>query len=223
MKIIQLNHISHLRSITIILGFALISVNQVQSLDSMIAFSSDRDSPGNQDIFAMMADGSQPRNLTNNPTSWDYIPDWSPDGSKIAFTSERDRNSEIYVIDADGKNPVRLTREPETDAAPRWSPDGRKIAFYSSRDGNSEIYVMDADGNNLVRLTNDPGWDVVPCWSPDGRKIAFCSDRDGNIAIDGNLEIYVMDADGKNTVRLTQSPCRRRCAVLVSGWAENNL
>lgn len=156
----------HPCSFIVMLGFVLMSVSSAQSLDSMIAFSSDRDSPGNQDIFVMMADGSQPRNLTNNPTSWDYIPDWSLDGSKIAFTSEPDGNFEIYVMDADGKNPVRLTRNPASDGTPGWSPDGAKIAFYSGRDGNWEIYVMDADGGNPINLTKNPADDIVAAWSP---------------------------------------------------------
>ena len=69
-------------------------------------------------------------------------------------------------MDADGGNPIRLTREPETDTAPRWSPDGTKIAFYSERDGNFEIYVMDADGGNPTNLTQNPGHDIVAAWSP---------------------------------------------------------
>ena len=69
-------------------------------------------------------------------------------------------------MDADGKNPVRLTRNPASDGAPRWSPDGAKIAFYSGGDGNSEIYVMDADGGNPINLTKNPADDFVVAWSP---------------------------------------------------------
>jgi Tol biopolymer transport system component len=199
MKFPHLNRISHLRSFTLILGFALMSVNQAQSLDSMIAFSSDRDNPrGYNDIFVMKPNGSQVHNLTNNPMSSDIFPAWSPDGTKIAFSSSRDGDSDIYVMDADGKNLIRLTRDPEYDSIPNWSPDGRKIAFTSRRDGNFEVYVMNADGENQIRLTQDPWNDGLPSWSPDGRKIAFMSHR--------NSEIFVMDVDGKNFVRLTRNP-----------------
>jgi WD40 repeat protein len=123
--------------------------------------------------------------------------------SPIAFVSERDRPLEIYLIDADGQNPTRLTNDsdPTFNVHPAWSPDGAKIAFMSSLDGNEEIYVMDPDGQNRARLTNSPGSDDdEPAWSPDGGKIAFVSDRD-----QGNMEIYVMDADGQHPVNLTHS------------------
>ena len=84
----------------------------------MIAFSSSRDShDGNHDIFIMMADGSRLRNLTKNPKSWDYLPAWSGDGRKFAFTSEREGNAEIYVIDADGAiQPI----SPDTRQKMKW-------------------------------------------------------------------------------------------------------
>ena len=86
--------------------------------------------------------------------------------SKIAFVSDRDGNREIYVMDADGPNQVRLTNNARFDSAPSWSPDGSKIAFYQSREeGNFEIYVMDADGSNQVRLTNSRSRDRHPSWS----------------------------------------------------------
>ena len=125
--------------------------------------------------------------------------------SKIAFDSDRDGNREIYVMDADGSNPVRLTSNATSDRRPAWSPDGSKIAFMSDRDGNLEIYVMDADGSNQVRLTNYAMIDSAPSWSPDGSKIAFYQSRE-----EGNFEIYVMDADGSNQVRLTNSRSRDR-------------
>ena len=83
----------------------------------------------------------------------------------VAFVSERDGNDEIYVMDADGSNPVRLTNNAALDLSPVWSPDGSKVAFVSDRNGNPEIYVMDADGSNPVRLTNDAAQDVNPVWS----------------------------------------------------------
>ena len=131
--------------------------------------------------------------------------------ARIAFVSKRDGNFEIYVMDADGVNPRRLTNNPAKDLAPSWSPDGKRIAFISERDGHpdrnpgwftSEIYVMDADGSNQINLTNHPSDDGFLSWSPDGKRIAFESDRDA----EGNphgIDIYVMDADGGNQQRLT--------------------
>ena len=120
-----------------------------------------------------------------------------PDGSKIAFLSERDGNSEIYVMDVDGTDAVRLTTSPAPDVSPAWSPDGNSIAFASQRDGNYEIYVMSADGSDQRRLTRNLDIDLDPAWSPNGRSIAFTSNRDGN------YEIYVMSPDGSNQARLT--------------------
>ncbi|MBI4846911.1 MAG: PD40 domain-containing protein [Candidatus Omnitrophica bacterium] len=117
---------------------------------------------------------------------------------QIVFVSNRDGNSEIYVMNSDGSGVKRLTDDEESDLSPQWSPDGGKIVFVSGRDGNPEIYAMDADGSNVKRLTVYPGEDNTPSWSPDGSKIVFISDRDGN------SEIYVMDADGSNIKRITK-------------------
>ena len=127
--------------------------------------------------------------------------------ARIAFSSDRDRNYEIYLMDDDGKNQQNLTNHPDRDSVPSWSPDGKRIAFTSERDGNDEIYVMDADGGNQQNLTNHPGRDSVPSWSPDGKRIAFVSDRDRFLDIHGfpTSEIYVMDADGENPQNLTNN------------------
>ena len=133
--------------------------------------------------------------------------------AKIAFTSGREGNAEIYVMDADGGNPQNLTNNPHVDVIPAWSPDGKRIAFMSDRDGhvnihdfpNYEIYVMDADGGNQLNLTNDPDDDRHPSWSPDGKRIVFTSDRDAGRDNPHNIEIYVMDADGENLQRLTNN------------------
>ena len=134
--------------------------------------------------------------------------------AQIAFVSQRDRNAEIYVMNADGSNLRNLTKHPDGDWMPSWSPDGKRIAFMSYRDGHvtngrpmSEIYVMDANGDNPRNLTNDPpGRDSHPSWSPDGKRIAFVSDRDRGRDDPHNLEIYVMDADGSNQQNLTNRP-----------------
>ena len=83
----------------------------------------------------MDADGSNQTRLTNNQAS-DFFPSFSPDGSKIAFTSNRDGSYEIYVMNADGSNQTRLTNDPADDDDPSFSGDGSKIAFYSNRDGS---------------------------------------------------------------------------------------
>ena len=133
--------------------------------------------------------------------------------AQIAFSSNRDGNWEIYVMDVDGGNPQNLSNNRSDDRDPSWSPDGKRIVFFSNRDGHaidgrptSEIYVMDADGSNPQNLTNDPHDDRYPSWSPDGKRIAFASSRVAfNGKIPQSLEIYVMDADGGNEHRLTEN------------------
>ena len=115
----------------------------------------------------------------------------------IAFHSSREGNSEIYVMDTDGSNMVRLTTNSTSDSDPNWSQDSNKIAFVAARDGNSEIYVMNVDGSSPINLTNNEAEDISPAWSPDGTKIAFVSTRDSQ------QDIYIMDADGSNQTRLT--------------------
>ena len=152
------------------------------------------------EIYVMDSNGANPTQITFNP-AYDRYPAWSPDGSKIAFVSDRANSDEIYVMQANGSNPVRLTTNLTGDSDPCWSPDGTRIAFVGSRDGNAEIYVMNANGSNQTRLTNNADTDYEPAWSPDGGKIAF--GRRQNSA--GTAEIWVMDANGTNQTNLTNN------------------
>ncbi len=120
---------------------------------------------------------------------------------KIAFTSTRDGNHEIYSMNADGSNQTRLTNNAAADDNPAWSPDGTKIAFTSIRDGNYEIYIMNANGSSQTNLTNNVSRDDYPAWSPDGIKIAFTSHRAGGI----NDEIYVMNTNGSSQINLSNN------------------
>ncbi len=120
---------------------------------------------------------------------------------RIVFTSMRDGNPEIYVMDADGGNQENLTNHPTYDFHPDWSPDGTKIAFVSGRDGGrTQIYVMDADGKNPIRLTDGPGEKWDPDWSPNGQQIAFSF----NVLVNRIRvhHIAVMAADGRNRQKL---------------------
>jgi len=117
-------------------------------------------------------------------------------GGQIAFTSDRDGNDEIYVMNADGSGQANLTNHEANDERPSISPDGKQIAFHSDRDGNWEVYLINADGTGLVRLTDTPGYEGFPRWSPDGRHIVFVRE----------LNVVVMDPDGSNQVNLTSDP-----------------
>ena len=113
--------------------------------------------------------------IVANPGT-DIDPAWSPDGSKLAFASDRGGSGlDVYTRGADA-TVVRLTQN-FGGYRPAWSPDGARIAFVSDRSGNAKIYLMDADGSNQVRITNNASYESDPAWSPDGTKIAFTSDR----------------------------------------------
>lgn len=103
----------------------------------------------------MNADGSgQLRLRTDGAT--DIDPSWSPDGSTIAFATQRGGTGQIYVMNADGSGQTKLTNNSSWNDQPTWSPDGAMIAYTSSnRDGNNEIYVMNADGSGQTKLTNN--------------------------------------------------------------------
>jgi Tol biopolymer transport system component len=95
----------------------------------------------------------------------DENPAWSPDGTQIAFATNRDGNFEIYLYSVGTGSVVNLTQHAGDDRWPTWSPDGTRIAFQSNRDGNEEIYSMSVDGSDQVNLTNYFGADVEPAWS----------------------------------------------------------
>ena len=169
----------------------------------LIAYTSRVD--GYDEIFSMAADGTQQTRLTFNTAISDRDPAWSPDGTEIAFASNRDGGGieyDIYVMDADGSNVRRLTTAASLDAAPTWSPDGGRIAFESDRDANREIYVMDADGGNQTRLTDAPALDASADWSPDGTRIVWTKatyDAGTNTSV---VELYTMGADGSGQTLL---------------------
>jgi len=182
----------------------------------------------NLEIMVMNADGTDQRRMTNNNFQ-DSFAHWSPEGDRIAFTTNRDSfvddqgrlvlNYEIYTlvpVDADGDGnadvQTRVTNSPGEDAHAHWSPDGSQLTFHSRRDFPSptavqiEIYRSNADGSNPVRLTGpDDVFDVFPSWSPDGQRIAWSRQFPS--------DLFTMNAaDGTQKTNITNHPAdETRC------------
>ena len=116
---------------------------------------------------------------------------------QIAFESNRDGNSDIYIMDAKDQVVTRITDNPANDMQPALAPDTQQIVYVSNQDGNNEIYLTGVDRRAPINLTNNPADDQLPTWSPDGKWIAFTSNRDGN------QEIYIMRSDGSEVRNLT--------------------
>jgi len=133
-------------------------------------------------------------------------PAFSPDGSRIAFTSTRDGQPEVYVMDADGTNVARLTNSPGLDGDPSFSPDGLSVVFHSQRTGHRQIYLQPITSSVAVPLTQEPADNSQPSMSPDGELIAFVSNRDGN------NHIWLMAKDGTNQHPFTRGPQAKESA-----------
>ena len=114
----------------------------------------------------------------------DRDPAVSPDGRRVAFSSRRHGNAELYVADAVSGRVRRLTLNARAvDRRPEWSPDGRRLAWQSGREGAFDLFVMNADGRRKRALVAGAGDDVDPAWSPDGARVAFASSRSGRYAL----------------------------------------
>jgi PKD repeat protein len=150
----------------------------------------------NYDIYVMGANVG-PVSITNTANNQD--PAWSPDGARIAFMTTRDGHSELYLMNPDGSNVVRLTYNIAVSVGhPAWSRDGARIAFNCQVDsGNDDICAINPDGTGFVRVTTDPAHDGGPTWSPDGATIAFATTRYG-----ADSELAVMNPDGTGVTRV---------------------
>ena len=165
---------------------------ELSSQEGQIAFTRITNQTGmdiESDIYTINVDGTAERKLTDTP-GLDGFPSWSPDGTRIAFSTDRDGggNWEIYVMRSDGTHQRRLTNTPEDEGLPAWSPDGEKIVYTTNVffGGNPTIWLMDANGSGHRRLA-EGSW---PSWSPDGERIVYAS-GDWN-----DPRIFVMNADG---------------------------
>ena len=190
----------------------------------IFAFASDRAGAG--DIFVLDRAG-QIRNLTNHPEA-DWDPAWSPDGTKLAFTSHRSGNSDVWLLEIpkNGQEPKlrNLTAHASWDYSPAWSPSGQSIAFVSERDGDPEIFIQNLQSDAALQLTFNEEMDRRPAWSPDGKLIAFAAIRDGveNIHLirpDGTDEQIATPHPLAGTSP-TWSPDSQKLAFI--GWDKDN-
>lgn len=186
--------------VLVVAGIGLAACGDSHSSDGAIVFASGDEQAA--DIFVLDApNAGAPVPLTDNGDV-DTNPDWSPDGSRIVFTSRREGGLEIYVMGADGTDVVPLTHDRVANGAADWAPDGRRIVYDGfDDDGRLQVYTLavDAPDATITQLTTD-GDNGKAVWSPDATRIAFLSTRDGQ------REVYVMAADGRDQVNVTNHP-----------------
>jgi Tol biopolymer transport system component/DNA-binding winged helix-turn-helix (wHTH) protein len=156
---------------------------------------SDGDNP---DLYVLdLSHPSRPLKTLASSTAEDSGPQYSPDGSKLAFQSGRSGDAfDIWVADANGSHPVRLTVL-GLSVGPQWSPDGKWITFCSTAKGAWDVFVVQAAGGAARRLTFESSNDFAPVWSRDGRWIYFASDRTGS------GEIWKIRAEGGTATQVT--------------------
>ncbi|MCB9099600.1 MAG: PD40 domain-containing protein [Anaerolineales bacterium] len=212
-------------AIALIVALGFLYHNQTKKLPPPIyAFASDR--TGNGDIFGLNQDGDIV-NLTDDPSA-DWDPAWSADGTRLAFTSHRSGNSDIWLLNVvetgEKAAPHNLTVDPAWDYSPTWSPSGQSVAFVSERDGDPEIFVQNLESHSALQLTFNNEMDHLPAWSPDGKMIAFAAVRDGIERIhlirpDGTDEQFATPPSLRGTSP-AWAPDSQRLAFI--GWNEQD-
>lgn len=126
---------------------------------------------------------------------------WSPDGTKVLFTSAQDGDEEIYSMNANGTGLTKLTNNTFDDSSPKYSPDGNSILFVSNRSGNDDVFVMNSNGQSAVNISNTASnTETNPLWSPDGLRVLYQSEQ-GN-----QYDLFVSEKTGNNPQKLTNSP-----------------
>ncbi len=156
--------------------------------------------PRGMDIFRANPDGSNLVRLTDTP-GYDAEGSYSPDGKQIVFTSFRDGDAEIYIMDADGRNVRRITHSKGYDGGPFFSPDGKRIIYRSDRKDNDllQVFINNTEGTAERALTNNEFVNWGPYFHPDGHHIIYATSRHGH----QNYELYLMDVDSGSEVRIT--------------------
>jgi Tol biopolymer transport system component/DNA-binding winged helix-turn-helix (wHTH) protein len=150
-------------------------------------------------LWRVPISGDRPEvQLTFAADEWEFDPEFSPDGSRIAYVSTKSGADEIWTTDRDGSAPTQLTSfgGPRL-GMPRWSPDGRRLVFTARPEGQADLYSINASGGASVRLTSTPGDEAAPSWSRDGRSIYFAARRTGV------WEVWRMPSSGGAAVRVT--------------------
>lgn len=155
---------------------------------------------GSFGIYQLRVTGSMALQPLLGDTATNIQAALSPDRTRIAFSSNRNGNFDIYLVDSDGKNLRRLTTDPRNEGDPAWTPDGQRVVYTATRGTGSQIAIMSLDGSEVV-LTSTAGGNHSPAVSTDGT-IAFVSGRDGN------QEIYAMGLDGGYSRRVTRTSVR---------------
>ena len=157
-----------------------------------------RTSSGRFDIFVAAANGSgAPADLTNDAAANDRNPRWAPNGSAIAFESDRTGNWEVFTMAIDGSHEMNVTNNSAEDRLGDWSAASDRLVFSSTRTGGGDLYLMSATGGAATQLTSGLGADTHAAWSPDGSTIAYSNDADGS------PNIWEIAPNGSNQVRLT--------------------